>query len=335
MVIKAKSAIPKDRVKPPSLMAENEIDIELERRGVKIPLLASGHRMEKFLGPKDKRAARRTSLKRRLLWAARIGKGEHVRKHKGDEGQKIPAIPSLYRTDRRNQKVKIYSHQQDRPERNYEVVYPSKDGDTSGTIKIAAITYTEQTKPKARHKTTHSMPTRAGMDLPRKGRVMITWLDIIEMRRFIRTMGDTRAIEDYLIELMKFKKKAAVKDEIDFWLHEPMRWVKNKWVKNDPCPRWNTKRFGWERPRADRSKPAAPKGGRQVIDLMIGTWSNCCYHVDPDFIPLDMITPTGKPRFYRTSTTLIPEDEEEEEDNTWNLNVASKPGNYGAYGAQM
>lgn len=117
-----------NRLKPPSMMKENEIDIELEMRGVEIALIPISKMtdvtddidedlsndidaelaMRKVNVPigadlKKKRELlqkARLTEKRRLLWAARLKVGEHVRKHKGDHGQKNGPIPSLFRTDR-------------------------------------------------------------------------------------------------------------------------------------------------------------------------------------------------------------------------------------------
>ena len=81
-----------DRLRPPSMMKENEIDIELEMRQVSVPVDAT-------LTPQE-----RLTQKRASLWAARVCVGEHVRKHKGDHGQTHKVLP-LGRADRKKGQI--------------------------------------------------------------------------------------------------------------------------------------------------------------------------------------------------------------------------------------
>lgn len=148
---------------------------------------------------------------------------------------------------------------------------------------------------------------------------MGNWPRVLDMRRDIRSMSETRLIEDYLIELVKFKTIPAVRDEIDFWLHEP-----GPWNGNAACPKWDTRRWGWKCPRPDRSKRAASKGGRQIYQS-VGSWSNRCYRVISGFIPLGAFTPTGKPLFFHETFGLIGKQDVEylkdKAPRRWGINV--------------
>ena len=112
---------------------------------------------------------------------------------------------------------------------------------------------------------------------------------IVDMRRQINSMADTRLIEDYLIIMLKYVWLDEVRDEIRWWLYEP-----GPWNSGEEIPKWDSKRFGWKCP-GGKVEVKAPRGARHIWSSV---WSLPHAVRNKQFIPLEYITHIDKPRFY-------------------------------------